>query len=105
MGTSIQLPNTQVQGQAIQASYNSAATLVTIPALALPWGKFVARSRATAGYWYGCYGGATPSASVHDFVIQPGDVEQRDNPTIGAIKLIAVGTNNTLEWSLSYFLE
>lgn len=102
---SIQLPNNQFEGQAAVGSFQTAGTLVTVPSLtAKPWAKFVCRHTGLiAGKWYGSYGGNIPTPTTHDFVLAPGEPEQRDCPPKGNITVLATAdADGPLDWSLSY---
>src|SRR6266566_10070536 len=103
MPQSIQLPNTQNEGQAAVASFFTAAVLLTIPTGALPWAHFVVRHTGNAGKWYGSYAGHTPTTTTHDFVVGGGEPHQLDNPPKGAVTLLAsADANGPLDWSLAY---
>lgn len=96
-------PNNQTEGLAHSASYTSAGTIVTFPATEGGWAKFVCRHIGSSGKWYGKYGGGSLTTSNYDFVLDPGDPEQKDNPTEGDVKILASGSSiGDLEWSASY---
>ena len=103
MSVSIQLPDTQLEGQAAVASFLTASVLISVPNTATPWAKFVARHTGSAGFWYGSYAGGTPTATTHDFILNPGGPTQLDCPPKGNIKLLASSdANGPLDWALSY---
>jgi hypothetical protein len=89
---SISLPNNNTQGLAAASGYTSAATVFTIPSNAFPWARVAFRHVGTSGLWYGKYKGGTPTTSSYDFVLAPGESEQRDNPPLGAINLLSSGS-------------
>jgi hypothetical protein len=100
---SIKLPVVQHEGQAVVASYLSAALIINIPGSARPAAKFVFRHMGTAGKWYGSYAGGTPSSSSHDFVVGPGEPHQLDNPPIGDINMKATSDVDVAgEWEAGW---
>jgi hypothetical protein len=99
----IQLPNNQTEGLAAAASYTSATTLLTVPTNTPAWAKVVFRHTGSSGFWYGSYGGNTPTTSSYSFKLAPGEPEQLDNPPEGTIKLLASGSGiGDLSYSVSY---
>lgn|ERR1051325_8611463 len=99
----IKLPNNSATpGLAASSSFTSAGTLLTIPSNAVSWAKFVCRHEGSIGFWYGRYGGGTPTSSVYDFKLGPHDSHQMDNPPLGAINILA---SSSSAGNLSYSAE
>lgn len=99
----IKLQTVQNEGQAAVASYTTAAALITIPSNAVPWAQAVFRHTGTAGKWYGRYAGGTPTTTVHDFVLGPGEPHQMDNPPKGIVSLLASSDAvGALEWEIGW---
>jgi len=99
----IRLPNHTSKGVVAASSFTSADTLSTVPSNAVPWAKFVCRHIGTSGFWYGCYGGDTPTTSNYDFKLGPSEEEPNDNPPIGAINMLSSSSSiGNLEYTISW---
>lgn len=99
---SIKLPTVRNEGLADEASYGSAATLLTIPSDGVPWAAADFRHLGTAGYWYISFGGNTPSTTSYSIKLAPGEPRGIDNPPEGAIKILA---GSGVDGHLEYFVD
>ena len=98
----LRMKTTTAQAEAATGSYSSAALLVNIPNSAKAAAQITFKNLGTAGTWYISYGGVSPTTTVYDQKLTPGEPFTEDEPPFGDVYALQVGANGKLSYYLSY---